>query len=264
MKPNKLRELLDAGKPSVCTRIHSRWPFITEAVGATGRYDYVEFAGEYAPFTQQELEGIAMAAELTGMAAMIKVDMLNRGYVCQKAMAAGFNALLLVDHRTPEDVKESLRLIRPDSPEDGGAFGFPVRRFNFAGSWASYSFEEYKKLLRSTVVAVMIEKKEAVENLKEILAVPGIDMVQWGPADYALSSGWERKEKKDELKEVERYVIETAIKCGVQPRAEINTAAQAAYYKKLGVKHFSLGDEVMNNLAYWRTQGEELRGVLGE
>ena len=35
----------------------------------------------------------------------------------------------------------------------------------------------------------MIEKASAVEQLDEILAVPGVDMVQWGPADYSMSIG---------------------------------------------------------------------------
>jgi len=41
------------------------------------------------------------------------------------------------------------------------------------------------------IVALMIEKKEAVDNLKEILSVEGIDMVQFGPGDYSLSIGFQ-------------------------------------------------------------------------
>ena len=39
------------------------------------------------------------------------------------------------------------------------------------------------------VVALMIEKKGAVDNLEEILSVEGVDMVQFGPADYSMSIG---------------------------------------------------------------------------
>ena len=35
----------------------------------------------------------------------------------------------------------------------------------------------------------MIEKKEAIENLESILAIPGVDMVQFGQTDYAMSIG---------------------------------------------------------------------------
>ena len=50
MRPNKFRELLAAGKPSVGTRVHSTWPSIVEVIGHTGKFDYVEFVAEYAPY----------------------------------------------------------------------------------------------------------------------------------------------------------------------------------------------------------------------
>ena len=45
-KTNHLRVLLQAGKPSLATRIWSTWPIVIEAAGSTGNYDYVEFVGE--------------------------------------------------------------------------------------------------------------------------------------------------------------------------------------------------------------------------
>ena len=46
---------------------------------------------------------------------------------------------------------------------------------------------QYVKAMDEAVVALMIEKKTALENLDEILSVKGIDMVQFGPCDYAMS-----------------------------------------------------------------------------
>jgi 4-hydroxy-2-oxoheptanedioate aldolase len=37
------------------------------------------------------------------------------------------------------------------------------------------------------VVVLMIEKRQCVEDLDAVLSVKGIDMVQFGPADYAMS-----------------------------------------------------------------------------
>ena len=42
--------------------------------------------------------------------------------------------------------------------------------------------------LEEGVVALMIEKQSAVENLEAILSVNGVDMVQFGPADYSMST----------------------------------------------------------------------------
>ena len=62
MKTNKLREILNNNQPSIATRILSAWPTITEAVASTGKFDYIEFVAEYAPFSHADLENICRAA----------------------------------------------------------------------------------------------------------------------------------------------------------------------------------------------------------
>jgi len=42
----------------------------------------------------------------------------------------------------------------------------------------------------------------------------GIDMVQFGPADYSMSIGVPGQWKDPRIKEAERYTIETALKKG--------------------------------------------------
>ena len=56
MRENRLRRLLNEGKPSVSTRIWSTMPIFTEALGLTGNYDYMEFVAEYSPFSLADLE----------------------------------------------------------------------------------------------------------------------------------------------------------------------------------------------------------------
>ena len=58
LKKNKLRELLNAGRPSMGTRLQCNWPTITELVGQTKKFDYVEILAEYAPFDLFGLENI--------------------------------------------------------------------------------------------------------------------------------------------------------------------------------------------------------------
>ena len=119
-KTNHLRVLLQAGKPSLATRIWSTWPIVIEAVGSTGNYDYVEFVGEYTPFSQSDLENMARAAELHGMSLMMKVDFQNRGYVAQKAIASGVQAILFTDCRNAQEVEESIRLVTPEMHRTAG------------------------------------------------------------------------------------------------------------------------------------------------
>ena len=49
---------------------------------------------------------------------------------------------------------------------------------------------DYAAMVRNTVAAFMVEKKECLDNLEEICEIPGVDMVQFGPSDYSMSLGW--------------------------------------------------------------------------
>jgi len=259
MRENKLRRLLREGKTSVSTRLWSTWPLYTESIGATGNFDYMEFVAEYAPFSQADLENLARAAELYEMGSMIKVDFQNRFYVAQKAVASGFQAVNFADHRTPREVRESICAIRPMTAGSDGLYGCPNRRFISSPNGVSQM--DHAARLEEIVLCFMIEKREAVDNIEEICAIPGVDMVQFGPADYSMSMGWNRAEHVDEWKAAERKVIEAALRCGVQPRCEISSPKEAAYYIGLGVRHFSLGDQLAVLKSFWNGEGRVMRDI---
>ena len=259
MKENKLRYILNNDLPSVSTRLWSTNPFFTEAIGSTGNYDYVEFVAEYSPFSQLELDNICRAAELHGMGSMIKVDFQNRGYVAQKAIGSGFQAVLFTDCQTPEQVEESVYLTMPETPEDGGRFGYPNRRF--IGFQPRLSQMDHSKRLREIVRCFMIEKQITVDNIEKICSIKGVDMIQFGPSDYCMSKGWDKKDHSEEARAAEKHCIEVALAHGVQPRCEIQTVEAAQYYIDLGVKHFSLGDQFVQLMNTWTNDGGKMRAI---
>jgi 2-keto-3-deoxy-L-rhamnonate aldolase RhmA len=260
MKPNKLRQLLKNGQPSVSTHIHTVWPSVVEAIGHTGLYDYVEFVGEYAPYDLHDLDNLCRAAELYDLGMMIKVDQEPRGFLAQRAIGSGFQSVLFADSRSVEDVRQCVKVVRPDTPEDGGSHGAAMRRFAYMGYGGG---AEYVQALRDVVVMVMVEKGPAVAQLEEILAVPGLDMIQWGPSDYTMSIGKAGQRGLPEIQATERKVIQTALNMGVQPRAEIGSVDQAKYYLDLGVRHFCIGTEIGILHDWWKRTGEDLRKAIG-
>lgn len=259
MKANKMREMIQSGAPMTTTRVWSTWPFFTEAIGATGNFDYIEYVGEYSPFTQLDLENIARAAELHDMACMMKVDFQNRGYVAQKAIAAGFQSILFADHHTPEEVRETIQMVKSDSPAGRGRFGCPSRRF--IGTQVYLPQMEHAKRVDEVVLAFMIEKGEAMDRIEEICSIEGVDMVQFGPSDYSMSMGMNSKDYVKEFKAAERKMIEVALKHGVRPRCEVLKPEEVQYYIDLGVKDFSMGDEYKKLLELWNGDGQKLRAI---
>jgi 4-hydroxy-2-oxoheptanedioate aldolase len=108
----------------------------------------------------------------------------------------------------------------------------------------------------------MIEKESAVQNLESILSVKGIDMVQFGPADYSMSLGLIGQFNHPRVLEAEKYVIETALKMGIAPRAEISHPDECARYFDMGVKHFCIGTDVSILFNWFRDCGKSMNQLL--
>lgn len=259
MRPNKLRQLLQAGTPTLGTRLQNDWPTIVEVVGHTGMFDYVEFLAEYAPFTLLDLENFCRAAELYNLGTIIKVDQEPRQFIAQRAIGAGFQSVLFADCRSAEDARACVRAVRPDTPEDGGLYGAATRRFALMGYGGD---ADYVQALRDVVVMLMIEKGPAVDHLEEILSVGGIDMIQWGGADYSMSVGRAGQRRSPEIKAVEKKVIETCLRVDIPARVEIATPDDARYYLDLGVRHFNLGNDLAILFGWWKEKGDQVRKLV--
>ncbi len=260
MRPNILRQKLQNNEPTLGTHIQSTWPSFVEAIGHTGHYDYIEFIAEYAPFDLHDLDNMGRAADLYNMSMMIKVDAEHRGYVAQRAVGAGFHSVLFADVRSAEEADACIRLIRADTPGDDGSYGVAMRRFSYMGYGGT---SDYVQALRDIVVVIMIEKQSAVDQLEEILAVDGVDMVQWGAADYAMNIGKPGQRTAPEVLETQEYVFRKSLEKGVPPRAELRFLdGSEKPYLDMGIKHFCIGTDITILHKWWDDNGAQMRKEL--
>lgn len=260
---NVLRELMREGKPTIGTHVYVQWPGIVEVIGHSGVIDYVEFAGQYAPYDLFSLENFGRAVDLFDhMSAMMKLDQSPRTYLAERAIGSGIQNLLFADIRTPDDAREAVAAMRPETPEDGGIKGVAGTR-DMGYVAPGITLVDYIRFLQEGVVALMIEKKPAVDNLEEILSVPGVDMVQFGASDYSMSIGVPGQHDHPDVKKAEMYMIETAMRMGVNPRVEIGKWEDAEPYTKMGVKDFAIGTDVSIIYQFCKEQGGGLAAALG-
>jgi len=262
MRRNRLREILNNNQPSLGTRIMSFLPATIELIGHSGMFDYVEFSAEYAPYDHQILDNLGRAVELFDhLSGMIKIEQESRQHATVRAIGAGFQSVLFADPRTVADVQDCVRYVRTERPQSGGLHG--VNLLRATGVVVDSASAVWADALDNIVIALMIEKKGAIENLEAILAVPGIDMVQFGPADYSNSLGFTGQMSHPEVKAAEKYMIETAIRMGVAPRVELNEATGFEPYLQMGVKHFNVGVDFKTYFTWLQKSGSILRKELG-
>lgn len=261
MKRNRLRELLNQGKPTLGTHVIAPWPGIVEVIGHSGAFDYIEYVGEYSPFSLEQLDNFGRAIELfPNMSSMMKVEEQTRGFIATRAIDAGIQNVLFTDCRSAEDVRECIRLVRPETPEAGGIHGSSMRRN--VGYGLEGGSEAWVKAMNDVVIAIMIEKKGAIENLEEILSVKGVDMVQFGPSDYSISIGKPGQRRSPEVQKAHQDMIEMALKKGVAPRVEIGSFEQAKPYIDMGVRHFCIGWDIRTIYQWCQQQAEGMRKLL--
>ena len=261
MKRNRLRDLLDEGKPTLGTHVISTWPGIVEVIGQTGAFDYIEYVGEYSSFSLEQMDNFGRAIELfPDMSAMMKVEEQTRGFIAARAIDSGIQNVLFTDCRSANDVRECISYVRAETPESGGVHGYGMRRSTGYGYGSQVA--DWTKAMDKVVIAIMIEKKGAIENLEEILGVEGVDMVQFGPVDYSISIGKPGQVQSPEVQEAHKHMIEMALKMNVAPRVEIGDFEQANPFVELGVRHFCIGWDT-NIIANWcRQQAQGMAGLL--
>jgi len=194
------------------------------------------------------------------MSSMMKVEEQTRGFIATRAIDAGIQNVLFTDCRSAEEVRECIRLVRPETPEAGGTHGAGMRRN--VGYVLESGSEAWTEAMDEVVVAIMIEKKGAVDNLEEILSVKGVDMVQFGPADYSVSIGKPGQGRSPEVQKVHRDMIELAIKKGVAPRVEVASFEQAKPYIEMGVRHFCIGWDLVTIFGWCKQQEAGMRELL--
>ncbi len=261
MKKNVLRELLNAGKPTLSTAMLTTSPAIVEMIGYSGVFDFIELFGDCASWTVPDLDNFARAVELfPHMSSMMKVEREPRLFITHRSLGCGIQNLIFSDCDSAEDLEECIRCVRPATPQDGGLQGATQRRF--VGYYIERGSEAWAQALRDVVIAVMIESKSAVEQLDEILSVKGLDMIYFGAGDYGVSLGKPGRQKSPETRKVKLHVIETAIKKGVRPNVIIDSYEEAKEYIDMGVRDFHISNELGTLYRWCRLNGGKIRELL--
>ena len=134
------------------------------------------------------------AISTTGVIPFARVPWNEPGYI-MKILDAGAYGIICPMINSRKEAEQLVRTCKY-APKGYRSFG-PVRASIYAGS-------DYALHANDTIVVMpMIETKEAVQNIDEILSTPGVDAVYVGPADLSLTLGCTPKLDQTEAPVVE-------------------------------------------------------------
>ena len=231
-----LKKALAEGKPVCGCASMSRSPMIIEMLGYTG-FDFVFIDTEHTPISSdQTLENLIRAAEVSGIVPIVRVKE-NREHYIRNALEAGAKGVVIPHVATKEDAENAVKYAR-----------FPLRGVRGADPTvrsAKYKCGDFnwdafiKQSNEEAMVIPLLEDKEFLENLDEILSVEGLDAVSFGPTDYALSLGLNLLYDFNHPKIVEAFeaVIAGAKKRGLPILSAVNppTVEQSEKLTDMGV-----------------------------
>jgi 4-hydroxy-2-oxoheptanedioate aldolase len=109
--------------------------------------------------------------------------------------------------------------------------------------------------LNERIIILQIESPEALANIDEIMAVPGFDMVCFGPADFAHLTGTPGKTSDPGVVAARQQVARVAREHGKFVMAA-GSAAQRAELEEEGHGLFTVGADVVGLTDYVRQRVE--------
>ncbi|KRT55578.1 HpcH/HpaI aldolase family protein [endosymbiont of Ridgeia piscesae] len=142
------------------------------------------------------------------------------------------------------DQAESLVAACKYPPMGMRSFG-PIRAKYYAGG-ATHGGGDYHVYANDeTLIIPQIETREAIENLDEILDVPGISAIYVGPSDLAMALGCQPRGGQNDPKVIEarQKIIETCKRHGIPAGIHTNSPEVAVQMIKDGFQLTSLASD---------------------
>src|ERR671931_887017 len=183
---NRLRELLDA-EPSVLGVFATlRDPAVTELAALAG-FDFVLIETEHAALSLETMEDHLRAARAHGIGTLVRVPSDEPKGIL-RVLDAGAEGVLVPHVGSAEAARGAVEAVRyPPAGHRGMYAG--SRAADYGAHGLGGAREVTDRLNRDTVLAVMVEDASGVDELEEIAAVPGLDMIHIGPSDLSASLG---------------------------------------------------------------------------
>ena len=185
------KELLDKMKSdelvlSMSLRLSMGNPAI-EAAKKTG-FDFIYIDFEHGVMEMETFAQIVREARLYDLLTLCRAPSLDVGFV-NRVLDAGANGVVFPHIMNKENAVRAVELIKFKTKEITfgkrgfePAYGLPKQDHE---NWDNY----FHRVNDETLVGLMIEDKEGVENIEDILSVKGIDVVYIGKMDMAFSYG---------------------------------------------------------------------------
>ena len=205
---------------------------VTQAIAAAGA-DCVIIDQEHAPIGFETLHAMIAATQGTTCAPLVRIPEIDEAHV-KRALDAGAEGICFPLIRTAADAARCVAAMRypPAGKRGWGPFVAHSR-------WGTPLFDYLAGPGQQTVCMLLLETRDAVENIDAICAVEGIDCVILAPFDRSTELGVSGQLEHPKMLEATQRIEEAVLKAniplgGVGFTKEMTRARIAKGYRLLG------------------------------
>jgi 4-hydroxy-2-oxoheptanedioate aldolase len=186
MRKNKLRIAMNERKAIFGMAVYSYSPTLVEVIGYSG-FDFIFLDCEHTPLSvDSTLEHIIRSADVAGISVVLRVKG-NDEHMIRNALEMGADGVVIPHLKTSSEAEKAVQAAKFPPQGIRGASA-EVRSAQYG--LGNFDWEHYvRKSNEDTVIIGLAEDREFFENIDEILSVDGLDMIDIGPTDLAMSMG---------------------------------------------------------------------------
>ena len=233
----KLRAKLEAGRSVAGVFLGLRSPDAAEMMSQAG-FDFLLIDAEHSNIGPETTLEMLRAIDRGRAAPLVRLAGTGAANV-QWALDGGAEGILFPRIRTAEEVREAVALCR--YPPDGIRGLGPGRAGGYGVNMLDYAATANREIL----VMIQVETMEAVKNIEEIAAVPGVDLLFIGPGDLSQVLGFPGEMHHPHILEIGKQVMSTCLENSVHFGILALQEEPLAYWKQQGAQFFAIGTDAL-------------------
>ncbi|MBM3792682.1 MAG: aldolase [Acidobacteria bacterium] len=249
MRPSRVRRKLAANQPVLCTKMNTLDPVIADMIGLIG-FDCLWLCNEHTGIDWDRLGHLIRTAQVNDLDTMIRTD---KGAYPDfiRPLEAGATSLM-VPHCMSGAEARAIGQATRFQPLGRRA----LDSGNVDGHYCLIPLAEYlQKANENTFIVVQIEDPEALDQIDEIVAAPGVDVVFVGPADLSHGLGVPGQFQDRRVQKAIEDVADACRKHGKHWGLPVSPET-APKLMEMGARFLASGADVLGLGAYLR----DLRG----
>jgi len=202
MRKNLTKDKIKEGKEAYGVFVPMWSPTIVEIIGHIG-FDFVILDAEHSPVSAESCEQMVRAADCVNITPIIRVGMNIRQNIL-RYLDIGALGVIMPQINSKAEVEAVIESVKYPPEGKRGLAGVRAANYGLTGSLDAY----VKEANRETMVIVQVETMQAIDNLKEILAVPGTDVIFIGPTDLSSAMGYPGQVNHPEVQKMIVYLVD--------------------------------------------------------